>query len=201
MISIRFGGISNLLTKYYIEHSTIPNTLLVARTTTVSLHNLRTKTIPRLYCDLEIRANLIACLDDFGVAIIAGCGSRFEYLKGRSLRIVFCFFLVLQPKCWSRLLIKPACLFSQATLDCAGCTFCWNSKSPSDRGCTRNRGEITAHIISLKKRFRNKNSIKKRFEITYERVNGSMHAGNYILMQHRPELRCTLGYPSKRHIA
>jgi hypothetical protein len=53
MTSIRVGGISNLLTKYYIEYSTIHNTLLVARTTTVPLHNLSTKTIPRLYCDLE----------------------------------------------------------------------------------------------------------------------------------------------------
>ena len=53
MTSIRVGGISNLLTKYYIECSTIPNTLLVARTTTVSLHNLSPKTLPKLYCDLE----------------------------------------------------------------------------------------------------------------------------------------------------
>src|SRR5271170_6933328 len=53
MTSIRVGGISNLLTKYYIEYSTIPNTLLAARTTTVSLHNLSTKTLPKLYCDLE----------------------------------------------------------------------------------------------------------------------------------------------------
>jgi len=58
IISIRVSGISNLLTKYYIEHSTISNTLLVGRTTTVSLHNLSTKTIPRLYCDLEIQAKL-----------------------------------------------------------------------------------------------------------------------------------------------
>jgi hypothetical protein len=53
MTSIPVGGISNLLTKYYIECSTIPNTLLVARTTTASLHNLSTKTIPRLDCDFE----------------------------------------------------------------------------------------------------------------------------------------------------